>query len=666
MSFWNHETGMTDDANHAPFEVLANSIPHIVWSAGADGVFDYANARWTEYTGRSPRSDGAEWLDLLHPDDRDRIAATWTDIIASGKPFECKYRIKRFDGRYRWHLSRGLVHRAVDGQFLRWFGTLTDIDDFDRGFPMRDEHGNVGRVAGIAEDISARRALEHDLEMNHHLLASVQQAIISTDTSGVIVTWNRHAEVLFGWTAAEAMGERIVSLLFIDGQLDESARVSSLELALGKQVAFERQLKRKNGSLIWVSTTAAPIIDASGEVTHFVGASVDVTDRRNLEHQLRQAQKMEAVGRLAGGVAHDFNNLLTIIKGHTEFLSAVLPSAGESREDIDQIEKAAHRAAALTRQLLSFSRRHVLEKRVIDVNTLLRDLEKMLVRLIGEDITLSLSLQPDIPKVLADRGHLEQSIMNLIVNSRDAMQGGGSLTLSSRTVVVDSRTAARHAEALPGKYTAIDVEDTGSGIDSALMVKIFEPFFTTKAAGRGTGLGLASVYGIVKQSGGFIDVESTSGKGSIFTIFLPEAPSNLPVEATRNSLHPAGGNELILLVEDEDDVRGVARKILAAHGYTVIEARNGVAALTVLRGLEKSVDLVITDAIMPQMGGVDLVRALRADRPQLRVVMVSGYANSDAVDQGAAELGIPFLSKPFRSEDLLAVVRQALDASVVM
>jgi PAS domain S-box-containing protein len=552
---------------------------------------------------------------------------------------------------YRWHLSRGVPHRNSDGAIVRWVGTCTDIDDLKQA------------LAALRESEAKQREIAESLRLQGHLLASVRQAIITTDTRGCITSWNRHAEVMYGWTAEEAIGQDIATLMFPEGKCDDAGEEAALALKADSRVDRERQIRTKDGTLIWVSVTAAPILDIDGKVTHIIGSSIDITERRRLEQQYRQAQKMEAVGRLAGGVAHDFNNLLTVIKGHAEFLSRFLPEEGEARDDIDQIAKAAQRASLLTRQLLAFSRQQVMERQVIEPNALLMDLEKMLTRLIGENIDVVVVMDPRVPSILADSGQLEQAVMNLVVNARDAMPDGGSLEIATKAVMVTASDVSRHADARVGLYAAITVKDTGVGIHPDLLIKIFEPFFTTKDSGRGTGLGLATVYGIAQQLGGFIDVTSSVGEGSTFALHLPAASADYVKDSGERRPGPVPGDELIMIVEDQDEVRAVARRILLTHGYRVVEARNGLDALSILDTMESGVDLVVTDAVMPQMGGPDLVRALRVSRPKTPVVMVSGYTDHELDTYGARQLNVPFLHKPFRGEDLLRVVRTALEDS---
>jgi PAS domain S-box-containing protein len=501
-----------------------------------------------------------------------------------------------------------------------------------------------------------------DLSLQALLLDSVRQAIIATDVNGRIITWNAYAEVVYGWSAEEASGKYLEDLVAVTGTIDDETRQFEAQLRAGKRIDHERKVRRKDGSITSVSVRAAPLLDATGKVTHIVRSSMDISERLRLEQQYRHAQKMEAVGRLAGGVAHDFNNMLTVIKGHAEFLSRALPPEGDLREDIDQIFKAAQRASRLTRQLLAFSRQQVMEKEVVDVNALLRDFEKMLVRVIGEDVSLDLSLASSPSYILADSGQVEQAVMNLAVNARDAMPDGGELNLSTRAISISPDEIPRYTEAKAGKYVAIGVADTGTGISPDLLPRIFEPFFTTKEGGRGTGLGLATVYGIAQQLGGFVDVVTKPGKGSTFTLFLPAVKQDVAESIKAAAEASVRGDETVLLVEDQDEVRGVARRILITSGYRVVEARNGVDALALLHDLSFNVDLVLTDAVMPQMGGPDLVRAIKVKEPNLPVVMVSGYTDRELVTYGARELNVPFLPKPFRADDLLLTVRKALDA----
>ncbi|MGK2962133.1 MAG: PAS domain-containing protein, partial [Gemmatimonadaceae bacterium] len=620
----------------ARLHALADSIDHIVWSTDASGVFDFANARWEEYTRQSASAaaDGSGWLPLLHPEDRERTWTAFQRSITSGTLFECEYRLRRWDGEYRWHLSRGAPHRSEHCVIERWIGTLTDVDDLKRA------------NAALRESESRFRDIAENIREVFWLVSADQKVMYVSPAYEEI--WGRSVESCYA-----------DDLAFLEAvHPDDRESVAAALKTKNSGSGVEYRIVRPDGEIRWIHDRAFPIADAAGNVVRVAGIAEDITARRALEQSFRQAQKMEAVGRLAGGIAHDLNNMLTVIKGHAEFLSLDIAPYGESREDLDQITKSAERAATLTRQLLAFSRQQVMEKQEVDANQLLRDLERIVAGLIGGDIQLSLCLN-DSAVVFADASQIEQAIMNLVINARDAMPQGGNLGLATRTVFLDSHEASRHPEARPGHYVAIDVSDTGTGIEPELLVKVFEPFFTTKMLGKGTGLGLATVYGIAQQSGGFVDVESVPGSGSTFTLYVPAAAESAAIPQAA----PGGGkpgNELILLVEDQDEVRRVARRILTARGYRVVEARNGIEALALLKAPDSGVDLVLTDAVMPLMSGTDLVRALRANNPAMPVIIASGYTDPELVSYCTGELKVPFLAKPFRSDELVRIVRETI------
>ncbi len=389
----------------------------------------------------------------------------------------------------------------------------------------------------------------------------------------------------------------------------------------------------------------------------------DVTESRRLEGQLRQAQKMEAVGRLAGGVAHDFNNLLTVITSYSDLLLEDLGAGDPKRDDVDQIRKAAQGAAALTRQLLAFSRQQVLEPKVLDVKASIAGTEKLLKRLIGEDIQLTTSLAPDLGAVRADPGQLEQIIMNLAVNARDAMPTGGRMTIEAANVDMDDAYVGEHAPARPGRYVMLALSDTGIGMDEQTKARIFEPFFTTKEIGKGTGLGLATVYGIVKQAGGFIWVYSEPGHGTSFKVYLPRVDEPAAPETGRaTSRAPGRGTETVLLVEDAASVRMVTRQVLERYGYAVLEAPDGDTALRLATKHHGPIHLLLTDVVMPGISGRHLAEQLAPLRPEMKVLYASGYANNAIIHHGVLEPGIAYLQKPFTPEILARRVRDVLDS----
>jgi nitrogen-specific signal transduction histidine kinase len=391
------------------------------------------------------------------------------------------------------------------------------------------------------------------------------------------------------------------------------------------------------------------------------GIVMDITERRQLGEQLRQSQKMEAVGRLAGGIAHDFNNLLTVIKGYSELMLEDLEGADPLRTEVDEIKKAADRAASLTRQLLAFSRQQVLAPKVVDLNTVVGNMDKLLHRLLGEDIDLFTILEPGLGRVKADPGQIEQVIMNLAVNARDAMPKGGKLTIETANVELDEHYTREHAVVKPGSYVMIAVTDTGVGMTDKVKSRIFEPFFTTKEVGKGTGLGLSTVYGIIKQSGGYVWVYSEVGLGSSFKVYLPRVDAPAEITSPVSSLPTRRGTETVLLVEDEDGVRALERQVLHKHGYNVLEARNGGEALLMCERHQGEIDMLLTDVVLEQMGGRELAERLLKVRPEMKVLYVSGYADDAIVHHGVLKPGMAFLQKPFTTEALARKVRFVLD-----
>ena len=417
--------------------------------------------------------------------------------------------------------------------------------------------------------------------------------------------------------------------------------------------------RKKDGKVIEVETTVHEL-EHSGRRVRLIVAQ-DVSERHILEQQLRQSQKMEAVGRLAGGVAHDFNNLLMVIKGHTELLLNSLPPSEQHSRKIEQIDRAADRAAALTRQLLAFSRLQVLQPHVMNLNEVVADMGRLLPRLIGEDIELVISTAPDLGPIRADASQMEQVIMNLVVNARDAMPAGGRLTIETFNADLDGTYNAKHPIVHEGPYVLLTVSDTGTGMDAETQAHIFEPFFTTKAQGKGTGLGLATVYGVVKQSGGFIWVYSELGRGTTFKIYFPRV--NQPIDrmgATPLLTEAPRGTATILLTEDEQDVREVAKEFLESGGYTVMEARDGTEALALAEQHKGTINLLITDMVMPRMTGVELAARLKENQPGLRMLYMSGYSERAASDSLQPDPAIRMLSKPFSRSALLRAVHELL------
>ena len=427
---------------------------------------------------------------------------------------------------------------------------------------------------------------------------------------------------------------------------------------------LELEWKRKDGAPITVRCSGWPVKNETGAVTYLEVFAEDVTERRVLERQLRMAQKMEAVGRLSGGIAHDFNNLLGVIIGYSQVLKRSLGSANPLLfEHAEEIEKASQRAVSLTRQLLAFSRQQVLEPVILNLNTLVSDMEKMLPRLIGEDVALELNLDPALAQVKADHGQVEQVIMNLAVNARDAMPDGGKLTIQTANVDLDLAYTRQHPGSRIGQYVMLAVSDTGTGIDPEIQSQIFEPFFTTKERDRGTGLGLATVYGVVKQSGGYIAVDSEKGKGARFSVYLPRVGQTVSTAETKIA-PPANirGSETVLLVEDAEPLRKLAHMFLRDSGYKVLTAADGTEALAAARSYAGPIHLLLTDVVMPGINGRVLAERLAPLQPGMKVLYMSGYTDSFIAGHGVLEAGTHLLHKPFTEDVLTRKVREILDS----
>jgi PAS domain S-box-containing protein len=468
---------------------------------------------------------------------------------------------------------------------------------------------------------------------------------------------------LLGYDLTEFVGRNAMELIHPDDRAGALVRLQEAMAAPRARVHVAARVRHKNGSWRYLEGVFTNLLD-DPSVGAIVNNYRDVTDRRILEEQVILSQKMEAIGRLAGGVAHDFNNILTAIGGYSDLLLADLPPDDRRRHDVEEIHQATERAAALTHQLLAFSRRQVLQPKVINLNALVPDIEKMLRRLIGEDILFATVLHPSLGNVRADPGQLEQVIVNLAVNARDAMLDGGRLTIETRNVELDEAYTAEHPAVKPGRYVMLAVTDSGFGMDEETKARIFEPFFTTKVRGKGTGLGLATVYGIIQQTGGHIWPYSEPGRGTTMRVYLPrvDAPAD-PIERPRDAAPEAlRGSETILVVEDEAPVRAVTRQLLERNGYTVLEAPDGPAALALVDGEAggRHIDLLLTDVIMPGMSGRELAAQLNARRPNVRVLFMSGYTDDAVVRHGMLEPGLAYLEKPFRPTALLRKVRGVL------
>ncbi len=504
-------------------------------------------------------------------------------------------------------------------------------------------------------------------DMLRKLWRAVEQSadlVLITDKAGIIEYVNPAYETLAGFPKQEVVGHS--PRMFKSGKhLPEFYQDMWRTILAGQVFRGVMVNRKKSGDLFFAEKTITPLRDAEGRITHFISNDRDITERRALESQLQQAQKMDAIGRLAGGVAHDFNNLLMVISAYSELTIESLPISDPSRRRVEEILGASRRATELTRQLLGFGRKQMQVLRIVDLNQVLQDICHTLPRLIGEDIELLFVPGPKLARVKVDPNQIEQIVMNLAANARDAMPQGGKLMIETINTRLDEAYVSSHSVPA-GDYVLLTVTDSGKGIGAEHLSNIFEPFYTTKEEGMGTGLGLATVYGIVKQSSGFIWVYSEIGLGTAFKIYLPQVrkSSHKPVPAFLPQQELAAGSETLLLVEDETAVRESAREYLAGNGYRVLEAKNGDDALLISREYKEVIQLMITDVVMPYMGGTKLSEQLAVERPKMKVLFVSGYAENTLLRQGAVDVTNRFLQKPFTLRSLGHKVRELLGTSV--
>jgi two-component system cell cycle sensor histidine kinase/response regulator CckA len=516
-------------------------------------------------------------------------------------------------------------------------------------------------ATGVLRNVSrwrcAEEKLRHANETLRALIEATPLAIVAIDSDENVSKWNSAAEKMFGWSESEVLGRPLPS----DPSDQRGWPVLREAARLGASITKDATRRRKDGTLAEVTISAGPLAGRGGVPAGAVSVITDIAERQRLEEQLRQAQKMDAVGRLAGGVAHDFNNLLTVIIGYGEMLLNGLAADTRQRDYALEILRAAEKAGTLTKQLLAFSRRQVTYPVLLDINPVVTGVSNMLRRLIGEDVELVLRLNPTLGTVRADPGQIEQIIINLVVNARDAMPGGGRITIETGLAELGDDYAQTHLDVQPGRYVCISVTDTGCGMAQTTQGHIFEPFFTTKDVGKGTGLGLSTIYGIVKQNNGSIWVYSEPGKGSAFKIYLPAMDEQQQAEPLGSRAVLERGDETILLVEDESGLREMAQELLEGQGYTVLPAADSQEAMRICSGHTGPVHLVLTDVVLPTASGHELAQRLLHARSQIRVLFMSGYPADTIVQRGLLEPGAVFLEKPFTPEALAKKVRQVLD-----
>jgi two-component system, cell cycle sensor histidine kinase and response regulator CckA len=541
----------------------------------------------------------------------------------------------------------------------------------DRSFechtePLRDANKTVVGVIGIALDKTDRMEVEEALRKSESsyrsLIEEAPYGICRCTVGGSFTLVNRALARMLGCeNESDLLGLNLGVDIFDD--LRDHARFIGWLQEHGSVEGVETQWKQRNGKAFSVHLGGRALRDVRGQIAYFEVIAEDVSDRKHLELQLRQSQKLQAIGQLAGGVAHDFNNLLMVVKGHMELILGSMPTHDPLYPRLDQVQKAANRASSLTRQLLAFSRMQVLQPQVLDLNAIVAGMIQMLSRIIGENIELSFRPAGILGRVKADAGQMEQVLLNLVVNARDAMPGGGRLIIETGNIELDQTYASLHTVVKPGAYVMLAVSDTGCGMDATTQARIFEPFFTTKDTGKGTGLGLSTVYGVIKQSDGYIWVYSEPGQGSTFKVYLPLASESVESAKAATAPIPARGSETILLVEDEENVRSLVRDFLQNNGHTVLEAPNGAEAVRLAESHTGHIDLLVSDVIMPQMSGRELCDELRRRMPDLKVLFISGYTDDAVVRHGVVEGDVAFLQKPFSMRSLLSKIREVLDGT---
>ncbi|MGQ0815678.1 MAG: PAS domain S-box protein [Gemmatimonadota bacterium] len=633
-----HEAALRGEAR---YRALVDGLDAVVWEADADSfsvrfvskraeaVFGYSVSEWV--------GSAQIWRRLIHPDDLDRTLKECRSAVSKGQDHDLEYRCVTRKGDVLYVRDLVQIDSGVTPPILR--GIMVDV--------TREHH--------------AHAALQETERRLRAFINNAPDPLLVNDAQGRIVEVNRRACDALGYTREEILSMRVPDIDM--NTTPESIAEWDVAAVARGPVAVEGLFRRKDGTTFPAEVSIS--MWESGEPQLFIAVARDITRKNQLETQLRQAQRMEALGRLAGGIAHDFNNLLTTIKGHADLIRNELGSTGCA--DIDEISSAADRAATLTSQLLAFGRQQMLQLQVLDLNALIGDMQKLLDRVIGENVVLTTTLDSGISPVEADRAQLEQVVMNLVLNARDAMPAGGELRIRTANAILTEVDADRFVFVRPGNYVLLSVTDAGVGMDADTVARIFDPFFTTKEPGKGVGLGLATAYGIVKQLGGYIWCDSEPRKGTSFRVYLPPAHATNAVAPSRASTvqaRSARGNETILLVEDQAAVRSLVRRVLQKSGYDVIDAANGTEALSLIETLERPIHLLLTDIVMPEMGGRELAEKLAPLRPDMKILYMSGYAEDAIIVNQVLQPGFAFLPKPFAPEALAAKVRETLESRI--
>jgi len=619
------------------FELALRALDAGVWEFDLKTHSLYVSSRWKSMLGIDPAAvfnTRENWIALMHAIDRDRVLQAFTGCMNGfSKSYDIEHRMRHANGSYRWVRSQAVL--------------------------TRDEHGTPLLLTGTHVDITQNKSSEIQLQKTRQeLMDFIEQSAVGmswVSTDGFILWANQTELDILQLSREDYLGHRIS-----DFHADKMVAADLLSrLACNEDLRnFEARLVCKDGSIRHVKMTSNSL-SQGGKVVHFRLFTQDITDSLRLEEQLRQSQKMDAIGQLAGGIAHDFNNLLTVINGNCQLLLQRETSGSPRRKELDVILQTGEHAAALTKQLLAFSRNQLLQPEVINLNTAVRETEQMLRRIIREDIALVSHLEPHLHSACVDPTQIKRVIVNLVVNARDAIQSHGTITIETSNVVLNESYLKSNPHARPGPFVLIKITDTGHGIDAATRLRLFEPFFTTKPRGQGTGLGLSTVYGIVKQSGGVIEVSSVPGKTS-FMVYLPqvaEAPALCSIEEVPVLV---SGHETILVVDDQEGIRNLVRDVLQSSGYTVLIAVDGEDALRVASDYKEPIHLLFTDVVMPKMGGKELALHLVQKRPDLKILFMSAYSHEPLI---RSKIDFVVLRKPFTLNQLLTTLRTVLNSS---
>lgn len=625
------------------FRELAANVSEVFYLVSPDlNKMLYVSPAYEQIWGRTTKSlyaDPRQWIDAILPDDRERVTTAFARLAQHEPSLNIEFRIARADGAVRWISNRA--------------------------YQVRGSAGSVIRITGISSDITDRKEADEALaaseERYRDLVENAIDMIYTHDLSGNYTSINQAGERLTGYTREESLARNFSDIVAPE-YLELAEQMLAHKISGGESTTYELEIVARDGRRITVEVNTRMTLE-DGKPVGVQGIARDITERNQLAEQLRQAQKMEAIGVLAGGVAHDFNNVLTAISGYSDLALRKIAADSPIRHYITEIQDAGVRAAALTAQLLAFSRKQVLRPKVHNLNSVIAGVERMLKRIVKENIEFRILLDPELRNIKADPGQIEQVIMNLVINAGDAMSRGGLLTIETQNIYLDADYVSQHNEIVPGWFVKMVFTDTGEGMEPEVLQRLFEPFYTTKEFGKGTGLGLSTVYGIVKQSGGDITVYSEVGNGTTFKVYFPCAdngPNQQP--AAVNKREQITATETILLVEDDVTVRNLVYNVLISESYVVMEADTGEAALAICRVHKGKIDLLISDVIMPSMGGAELKSEIVKTRPDIKMLFMSGYTGETVAQTGFLDAGTAFLEKPFTPDALCRKVREVLSS----